>query len=108
MLTYGFAEDVDVRAINYVQQGIKNYFTVLRPGNVPPLDITLNLPGTHNVLNALAAIAIATQIGVEDQAIVTALASFAGVGRRFQIYGEFNIGHGNVLLLDDYGPPTRD
>ncbi len=108
MLTYGFAEDVDVRAINYVQQGIKNYFTVLRPGNVPPLDITLNLPGTHNVLNALAAIAIATQIGVEDQAIVTALASFAGVGRRFQIYGEFNIGHGNVLLLDDYGHHPRE
>lgn len=108
VLTYGFAEDVDIRAINYTQQGVKNHFTVLRPRNAPPLEVTLNLAGTHNVLNALAAIAIATEIGVPDQAIITALANFAGVGRRFQIYGEFNVEQGRVLLVDDYGHHPRE
>ncbi|MGG2408674.1 UDP-N-acetylmuramate--L-alanine ligase, partial [Aeromonas veronii] len=71
----------------------------------PPLSITLNLPGLHNVQNALAAIAIATELEVPDEAIVKALAEFNGVGRRFQRYGEVPTadGKGHFTLIDDYG-----
>jgi UDP-N-acetylmuramate--alanine ligase len=105
--TYGFAEEADVRAINYRQEGVKNYFQVMRP-NKPALAITLNLAGKHNVLNALAAIAIATEIGISDVAIQRALANFSGVGRRFQIYGEFKNSVDHVMLVDDYGHHPRE
>jgi len=73
-------------------------------GNVSHLPITLNLPGMHNVLNALAAIAVATEVGVSDAVIVKALAEFKGVGRRFQRYGEIPLsGGGSFTLVDDYG-----
>ncbi|CAM4416790.1 MAG: UDP-N-acetylmuramate--L-alanine ligase [Legionellaceae bacterium] len=107
VLTYGFSDDADFRAINVNQQGLKNYFTVLRPG-YGPLAITLNLPGQHNVLNALAAIAVATELGIADEMIIHALAHFSGVGRRFQIYGEYDWGSGKVLLVDDYGHHPRE
>jgi len=107
MITYGFFEAADVRAINFEQKGTKNYFTVLRPDK-PPLEITLNLPGQHNVLNALATIAIATEVGVDDEAIKQGLANFSGVGRRFQIYGEYQTDNGKVLLVDDYGHHPRE
>jgi len=79
--------------------------TVRRHGNKPgPLDISLNLPGLHNVRNALAAIGIATELGVSDQAIVKALSEFSGVGRRFQRYGEIPLASGgSFTLIDDYG-----
>lgn len=73
------------------------------------LNITLNLPGKHNVLNALAAIAIATELKISDDAIVRALASFAGIGRRFQICGNFPVAEeGAVTLIDDYGHHPRE
>ncbi|MCD9466328.1 UDP-N-acetylmuramate--L-alanine ligase [Photobacterium iliopiscarium] len=102
MLTYGFAEDADVRLINYTQTGQQGHFTVLR-NDKPALNITLNIPGKHNALNATAAIAVATEEGVSDDAIMRALVEFEGTGRRFDHLGEFETGNGNVMLVDDYG-----
>lgn len=108
LLTYGFNEDADYRAVNFRQQGREIRFTVLRPGDLPELDIQLKIPGRHNVLNALAAIAVATDEGVEDNAIVQGLAGFQGVGRRFQQLGNFPVGEGEVMLVDDYGHHPRE
>lgn len=107
MITYGFSEDADVRAVDVKQEGTKNYFKVMRQGK-PILDINLNLAGHHNVLNALAAIAVASELGVSDIAIANALTKFSGVGRRFQIYGEYQVNQGSVLLVDDYGHHPRE
>lgn len=102
MLTYGFAEDADVRLVNYTQTGQQGHFTVLR-NDKPALHITLNIHGKHNALNATAAIAVATEEGVSDDAIMRALVEFEGTGRRFDHLGEFATGNGNVMLVDDYG-----
>ena len=104
--TYGFAEDAQIRAVNVRHENGKMRFTALcRHNSVPvDLDITLNLAGTHNVLNALAAIAVGLEVGVAGDAIVAALAEFQGVGRRFQRYGEIPLaGGGTFTLIDDYG-----
>ncbi|MBI1887466.1 MAG: UDP-N-acetylmuramate--L-alanine ligase [Nitrosomonadales bacterium] len=104
--TYGFSEDAQIRAVNVRHQGGQMCFTAQCRQNGTPkdLDITLNLAGMHNVLNALAAIAIALEIGVADDAIIAALAEFEGVGRRFQRYGEIALpGGGSFTLIDDYG-----
>lgn len=102
VITYGFHQDADYRAVNYQQDGIKTTFTAERPHNVP-LTVTLNLPGKHNVLNALAAIAVATEEGVSDEAIIQGLAEFAGIGRRFHIHGEYLAPQGHALVIEDYG-----
>ena len=79
-------------------------FTALRNGTRPPIEVTLNLPGMHNVLNALAAIAVAWELQVPDAAVQRALANFSGVGRRFQRYGEISLEGGRrFTLVDDYG-----
>lgn len=101
-LTYGFNDNADVRAINVEQGFNQSTFTVLREG-FGPLTITLNLAGKHNILNALAAIAVATDEGINDQAIQKALNEFAGIGRRFEMLGEFETGRGSAILVDDYG-----
>lgn len=106
-LTYGLSEGADVRAIDIRQQGMRTWFTVLRP-ECEPLPVSVNMPGIHNVLNALATIAIATDEGVSDQAIVQGLAEFQGVGRRFQVYGELLVDDGSVMLVDDYGHHPRE
>ena len=110
VLRYGVAADADIRASEIKADGTVMHFrverrTVRRHGVKPgPLQITLNLPGLHNVRNALAAIAIATELGVSDQAIQVALAQFSGVGRRFQRYGEIPLdAGGSYTLIDDYG-----
>ncbi|MAZ38612.1 MAG: UDP-N-acetylmuramate--L-alanine ligase [Legionellales bacterium] len=108
MLTYGFSEKASVYARNIVSQGLKTQFEVIREGQQKPLMVTLNLPGRHNVLNALAAIAIATEVGVADDAIQKALNAFEGVGRRFQIHGEYQLPVGAVTLVDDYGHHPRE
>ena len=76
---------------------------MLRPGGKPPLAVTLNLPGRHNVLNSLAAIAVATELEIDDAAIQRALANFQGIDRRLQWLGEVDVGGGHVTLVDDYG-----
>jgi UDP-N-acetylmuramate--alanine ligase len=108
LITYGFTEQADVRAVDVQQKGLTNHFKVVGRGIQEPLTISLNLPGHHNVLNALAAIVVAREVGVSDDAIVKALAQFAGVGRRFQIYGELICPEGRVTLVDDYGHHPRE
>ncbi|WP_173911865.1 UDP-N-acetylmuramate--L-alanine ligase [Acinetobacter sp. Marseille-Q1618] len=107
VLTYGFNEDNDIRAVEIEQTGMQSHFTVLRKDR-EPLRLTINLPGLHNILNALAAIGIATDEGVSDAAIARALESFSGVGRRFQVQGEYALGEGNVKLVDDYGHHPKE
>jgi UDP-N-acetylmuramate--alanine ligase len=102
VVTYGFSEHADVRASNFVQQGHQSRFTAHRKDK-PDLDIVLNLPGQHNVLNSLAAIAVASEDDIDDESIVKALAEFEGIGRRFQHLGEFDTPNGKVMLVDDYG-----
>ncbi len=108
VITYGLGEDVQVRAVNVqALPGGQMRFTVQRRNGVtlPDLDITLNLPGEHNVRNALATIAVATELEIADEPIVAALASFSGVGRRFQRWGDLPAanGGGTFTLIDDYG-----
>ena len=104
--SYGFAEDAQVRAIDVRAQAGQMHFTVQRRNGVtlPDLDVVLNLAGEHNVLNALAAIAIAVELNIPDEAVLRALAHFKGVGRRFQRYGELPAKDGGQFtLIDDYG-----
>jgi UDP-N-acetylmuramate--alanine ligase len=96
------APDADVRAVNIVRRGMQTHFDVQRRG-APPLAVELNLPGAHNVLNSLAAIAVATELDVPDAAIRAALASFHGVDRRLQQYGDADTAAGRLTLIDDYG-----
>jgi UDP-N-acetylmuramate--alanine ligase len=110
ILKYGLAADADVQAHDVRAVGASMHFrvtrkTVRRHGQVPgPLEIELNLPGVHNVRNALAAIAVATELGVDDLDIIQALKEFKGVGRRFTRHGDIKIaGGGSFTLIDDYG-----
>jgi UDP-N-acetylmuramate--alanine ligase len=105
IVTYGFDEQSNVHAKDVrAEDGCMRFTAIRVNGTTSSLDITLNLPGRHNVLNALAAIAVATELGVDDAAIVKALAEFKGVGRRFQRYGEIALpGGGQFTLVDDYG-----
>jgi len=107
VITYGFGDEVQVRAVDVqALPGGQMRFTCERRNGVamPPLAITLNLPGEHNVRNALAAIAVATELELADEPIVRALAQFSGVGRRFQRYGELMAKEGgHFTLIDDYG-----
>lgn len=107
VITYGFGEDVQVRAVDVeALPGGQMRFVVQRRNGVvmPDLPITLNSPGRHNVLNALAAIAVATEIELPDEPMARALASFSGVGRRFQRHGDFKATDGGrFTLIDDYG-----
>jgi UDP-N-acetylmuramate--alanine ligase len=105
IVTYGIDSEANFRAEDIVADAGTMRFTCVRTnGSVTRLPIVLNLPGRHNVLNALAAIAVATEVGVGDTAIIKALADFRGVGRRFQRYGEIACpGGGSFTLVDDYG-----
>ncbi|OHY79518.1 UDP-N-acetylmuramate--L-alanine ligase [Marinobacter sp. AC-23] len=104
IITYGIRNpDADYRAENIVTDGLRTHFVVKRPGGRSDLTVELKMPGRHNVLNALAVIAVATDEGVADEAICRGLAVFAGVGRRFQVYGDYQTPKGTVTLVDDYG-----
>ena len=101
-ITYGYSDDADIQVQEFVQEGSQSRFQLrLQDGSVLPL--RLNLPGRHNALNAAAAVAVALEDHIPTDAVVDALAQFAGVGRRFQQYGEFDTGAGKALLVDDYG-----
>jgi UDP-N-acetylmuramate--alanine ligase len=104
--SYGLNEDAQIRAVNVRADNGQMHFVCERKNGIqlPDLPITLNTPGEHNVRNALAAIAVATELNVPDAAIQSALAKFAGVGRRFQRYGDFKTQDGgSAALIDDYG-----
>lgn len=106
--TYGFGEEADVRAVNIRQDGLRSHFTVLRPGHDEPLDVSLNLPGRHNILNSLSVIAVAAELGISDEIIQRALRGFRGIGRRFQINAEVPFGGSVVTFVDDYGHHPRE
>jgi UDP-N-acetylmuramate--alanine ligase len=103
ILTYGEAEDADVRITSLKANGAKTSFSVMLPNETEALDIELNLTGRHNVLNATAAIAIAWELEVSREAIQKALAEFSGIGRRFQITEDVPVNNGHVMHIDDYG-----
>lgn len=108
VIGYGLTEAAEVRAIDIRSEGTRTAYTILRPGHAP-LPVVLNLPGLHNVTNSLAAVAVATLVGVDDKAIVKGLSEFTGVGRRFAQYGQLSIRNaegqatGSFTLVDDYG-----
>lgn len=108
VIRYGFQEGVEVRALDTKTQGRQMHFRVLRKGYPELPQVILNLPGRHNVLNALAAIAIATEYRVPDKAILKALAEFQGVNRRLQVLGRYPLERGDALLIDDYGHHPRE
>ncbi|MFT5549799.1 MAG: UDP-N-acetylmuramate--alanine ligase [Candidatus Azotimanducaceae bacterium] len=103
VLTYGESEDADVRITNIVPRGSKTAFSVMLPNAKTPIDLVLNLTGKHNVLNATAAISVAYELNVDSKSIITALAEFAGIGRRFQITEDVEVEAGKVMHVDDYG-----
>jgi len=103
VVTYGIEGTADVRAQAIQRRGLQTEFEVVRPGNAAPLKVTLNLPGRHNVLNALSAIAVATEIGIADAAIQRALEHFQGIDRRLQQIGDFDTALGRISIVDDYG-----
>ena len=103
LCTYGFAKDADIRAVNFRQEGKLSCFEVVSADWSEPLVIRLNIPGKHNVQNALAAIAIAKEVGVADKDIASCFASFQGIGRRFQVTDEVRLAGKRVAVIDDYG-----
>lgn len=106
--TYGVSEKADVRAVEIKQEGMHTTFTVLRGEHYQPLQVTLNMPGWHNMLNSLAAITIATHLEVDDAAIIKSLAAFKGIGRRFSVHGNVSMPNGKLTLVDDYGHHPRE
>jgi UDP-N-acetylmuramate--alanine ligase len=103
MITYGFSADADISVYDFVQNGFYCKFKANLLPYARTFDVCLNLPGEHNVLNALAAIAVAKSCDVDDAVIISALKNFTGVGRRMQRYGEISMPRGKVTLIDDYG-----
>ncbi len=108
ILTYGSHAEADIRYTDVSQRGLTMRFNVLRQGRKGLREIELALPGEHNVCNALAAIAVGTQLGVSDDDIVAALKKFAGIGRRFHVRGEAKLANGVALVVDDYAHHPRE
>ncbi|MDP1932705.1 MAG: UDP-N-acetylmuramate--L-alanine ligase [Gammaproteobacteria bacterium] len=107
-LTYGFSEKADYRILNLRQDRQYTEFEIVRPERSGTLKVNLNIPGKHNALNATAAVAIASDEGISDEHICAGLSKFQGVGRRFDIQGQFPLHSGSVMLLDDYGHHPRE
>ncbi|MCB1649050.1 MAG: UDP-N-acetylmuramate--L-alanine ligase [Gammaproteobacteria bacterium] len=107
-LTYGFSDQADFRILNLKQTRQFTSFEIARPEHSNTLSIELSIPGRHNALNAAAAVAIATDEGISDAHICAGLSKFQGVGRRFDIQGDFPVEGGSVMLLDDYGHHPRE
>ncbi|MEM1155251.1 MAG: UDP-N-acetylmuramate--L-alanine ligase, partial [Pseudomonadota bacterium] len=103
VITYGFSEEADYRITDMNAVGTATRFTLQRPGSAQPLNIELNMPGKHNVLNAAAASAVACDEGLNDEFIQRGLSGFAGVGRRFTQMGELKLDIGAAQMVDDYG-----
>ena len=107
-MTYGFHEDADLRAVDVVPDGTRTHFRIPSGELGPEVAATLNLPGRHNVQNALAAVAIARSLDVDDDHVREALAAFQGIGRRFEVWDRVRIGGREVRLVDDYGHHPRE
>lgn len=107
VITYGFDPSADIQASDFRQKGTTSYFSVKINGN-RTMPVVLSLPGKHNVLNSLAAIAIALECGVSEGVILESLAGFQGVGRRLQMRGELSVNNNKILLIDDYGHHPRE
>jgi len=105
ILTYGTCPEADIRAVDIRQEGLKTHFRV--PGS-PDMQVTLALPGQHNTLNALAAIAVGRYLRIDDELIGRGLSQFKGIGRRFQVKGRFAARDGEALVVDDYGHHPRE
>jgi len=105
--TYGFAEEADVRATDVAQSGLRTRFTVNAPEH-EPFEVELNMPGRHNVQNALATLAVALEMGLDAAVMQRALSTFQGIGRRFQVYGDLELDGATVTLVDDYGHHPRE
>lgn len=103
VITYGLSEQADLRATDIRQEGRMMHFQAHLPGRPEPLAVSLNLPGVHNVRNALGAMAIAWDLGLDLPAITPSLASFQGIGRRFAEVGEFDVPNGRIRVVEDYG-----
>jgi len=103
VVTYGFSPDADISVTSLQQQQARSHFSVARRDCKDWLDVTLNMAGRHNVLNALAAIAVAYELDIDDAAISHGMENFQGIGRRFQILGQIATSAGQMLLIDDYG-----
>jgi len=103
LVTYGLDEDAEVSAVDIRYETTRSHFTVRQAGFGDDLEVTLNLSGAHNVSNALAAIAVARELGVPDVSIQSSLSEFAGIGRRFQVYGDRQLDQGRIFMIDDYG-----
>ncbi len=108
IITYGFSKDADIQASGFKQIGLKSTFVVTRKADDKKFPVVLNLPGRHNVLNALATIATAFECNVSEGTMNCSLSKFQGVGRRSQIHGEFNLTQGHITLIDDYGHHPRE
>ena len=108
VVTYGIDCDADLMAADIVLEGSRSRFSVSRRGADSALDLTLNLPGRHNVLNALAAITVARELDVSDADIADAFESFAGIGRRLEVVAEFEMAGRPVTILDDYAHHPRE
>ncbi|HKE44354.1 MAG TPA: UDP-N-acetylmuramate--L-alanine ligase [Steroidobacteraceae bacterium] len=103
IVTYGIEQAADIRARNIQRHEQRTSFEVTRPAHEAALKVTVNLPGTHNVLNSLAAIAVGTELGVSDEALSRALENFQGIDRRLQLIGEVDTAQGHITIIDDYG-----
>ncbi|MEW8470093.1 MAG: UDP-N-acetylmuramate--L-alanine ligase [Candidatus Thiodiazotropha sp.] len=106
--TYGFSDGADVKAIEVVREGLKTHFTLQAESLDERVEITLNLPGRHNVLNSLAAVCVALELNIDTASIQKALLNFAGIGRRFQTRGDCRVDGKQVMLIDDYAHHPRE
>ena len=108
VVTYGFSEDADIQGSAFRQQGVQSVFTVSQKSSENQMEVTLNMPGRHNVLNALAAISIAWTLGISNKKIIAGLNDFQGIGRRFQVNDGLPFKDGKVILVDDYAHHPRE
>ncbi|MBT2968785.1 MAG: UDP-N-acetylmuramate--L-alanine ligase [gamma proteobacterium symbiont of Ctena orbiculata] len=106
--TYGFSDDADVKATEVAREGLKTHFTLQAESLDEAVEITLNLPGRHNVLNALAAVCVALELNIDTTSMRKALLNFAGIGRRFQTRGDCRVDGKQVMLIDDYAHHPRE
>ena len=103
VVTYGLSDEADIRGSDLMQDGRMMHFRAHLPNQQEPLDVSLNLPGLHNVRNALGAIAIAWELGMDVESVTDSLASFEGIGRRFAEVGNYRLPNGEVMVVEDYG-----